>query len=389
MTAAAPATACGARMGLGPFRLGLLVSDGSRMPRANDLLRPLWAFCSRIVAKASSHQIDYLLEENRILKQALGKRRLVFTDEQRIRLAEKAKALGPAVLKRLATIVTPDTLLAWHRRLVAAKWTNPPPPRRRVGRPRKPWEVRELVLRIARENSWWGLTSIQGRVAVLRHMIARSTISSILKEHGLTPDTRRPTTWRQFLKQRAATLAATDFFTTEVWTLTGLKTVFTLFAIDVKTRAVEILGSTSNPDERFMAQIARNITGVASGFWTGKTMLLMDRDRKFTTAFRAHLEAAGIACLQTPARAPNANAFAERFVRSIKSECLDRLILIGEDSLQRALREYSIYYNRERNHQGIGNQLIAPRAEDLAGTGAVQRRGRLGGMLNFYRRKAG
>ena len=101
------------------------------------------------------------------------------------------------------------------------------------------------------------------------------------------------------------------------------------------------------------------------------------------------LGAAGIQCILTPPRAPNANAFAERFVRSIKSECLDRLILIGEDSLQRALREYSAYYNRERNHQGIGNQLIAPRAEDLAGTGAVQRRGRLGGMLNFYRRKAG
>ena len=359
------------------------------MPRHKDLLRPFMALCRSIVSEGSRREIDYLLEENRILKQALGKRRLLFTDEQRIRLAEKAKALGPAMLQRLATIVTPDTLLAWHRRLVAAKWTNPTPPRCRPGRPRKPWEVRELVLRIARENSWWGLTSIQGRVAVLRHLIARSTIRNILKEHGLTPDTRRHTPWRQFLKQQAATLAATDFFTTEVWTITGLKTVFTLFAIDVKTRAVEILGSTSNPDERFMAQIARNITGVAEGFWASKTMLLMDRDRKFSTAFKACLGAAGIHCILTPPRAPNANAFAERFVRSIKSECLDRLILIGEDSLQRALREYSAYYNRERNHQGLGNELIAPRAEDLAGTGAVQRRGRLGGMLNFYRRKAG
>ncbi|MGE3173056.1 MAG: integrase core domain-containing protein [Planctomycetota bacterium] len=195
------------------------------------------------------------------------------------------------------------------------------------------------------------------------------------------------TTWRQFLRQQSAVLAATDFFTTEVWTLTGLRTFYTLFAIDLKTRAVELLGTTANPDEGFMAQVARNITGVAGGFWAAKTMLIMDRDTKFSEAFRTALLRGGIKSLVTPARAPNANAHAERFVRSIKDECLRRVVLVGEESLHRALREYVTWYNRERNHQGIGNALIDPCPSDVGGTGRVVRRSRLGGLLNFYRRK--
>lgn len=331
--------------------------------------------------------MEYLREENRVLRAALGKRRLVLSDAQRRRLAAKAKALGRGALQRLATIVTPDTLMRWHRDLVAAKWTQPA--RRRPGRPRKPAEICELVVRVARENPRWGLTSIKGRLENLGHSVCAATIRRILKEHGLPPAGERMTTWRQFVRQQAAVLAATDFFTTEVWTLTGLRTFYTLFAIDLQTRAVEILGTTANPDDGFMAQVARNITGVARGWWAKKTTLIMDRDTKYSAAFREALARGGIRSLHTPARAPNANAHAERFVRSIKEECLRRVVLIGEDSLHRALAEYVAYYNRERNHQGIENALIDPRPGDLGGRGPVQRRSRLGGLLNFYRRRAG
>jgi transposase InsO family protein len=344
----------------------------------------LW--CSRILNGVARREIEYLREENRALRKALGRRRLVLTDARRRRLAAKAKVLGRGALQRLATIVSPDTLLRWHRELVAAKWTQPA--RRRPGRPRKPQDICELVLRLARENPGWGLTSIQGRLENLGHSICPTTIRRILNEHGIPPAGERMTTWRQFVRQQSAVLAATDFFTTEVWTMAGLQTLYVLFGIDLQTRAVEILGTTSNPDEGFMAQVARNITGVACGWWARKTMLIMDRDTKFSMAFRAALARSGIQSIVTPARAPNANAHAERFVRSIKDECLRRVVLVGEDSLRRALREYAAYYNRERNHQGIGNELIDPRPGDLDGRGPVERRSRLGGLLNFYRRKA-
>jgi transposase InsO family protein len=342
-------------------------------------------WCSRVLNNVARSEIEYLREENRVLKAAFGKRRLVLTDAQRRRLAAKAKLLGLRSLQRIATIVTPDTLLRWHRQLVAAKWTQSV--RRRPGRPRKPWEVCALVLRFARENPTWGLTSIQGRLGNVGHRICPATIRRILTDHGLPPAGEGTSSWRQFVRQQSAVLAAADF-TTEVWTLGGLRTFYTLFAIDLKTRAVEILGTTANPDERFMAQVARNITGVASGWWANKTMLITDRDTKFTDAFRAALLRSGISSILTPRRAPNANAYAERFVRSIKRECLRRVVLIGEESLRRALREYVAYYNRERNHQGVGNTLIDPRPGDLGGRGAVERRSRLGGLLNFYRRKA-
>jgi transposase InsO family protein len=210
----------------------------------------------------------------------------------------------------------------------------------------------------------------------------------VLAANGIAPAPERPMTWRAFLRSHAEVIAAVDFFTTEVWTTRGLVTCYTLFAIDLRTRVVEMLGSTLHPDGAFMAQVARNIIDPIDGFLRKKRYLLADRDTKFTARFRAILEQGGVHCLRLPVAAPNSNAYAERFVRSIKSECLDRLILIGEGSLHRALREYVAHYNRERNHQGVGNRLLQPDPGTLGATGPVECRKRLGGLLRYYFRRA-
>jgi transposase InsO family protein len=353
-----------------------------------DVLKPLHLLLhwySELKCHELRKRLDYQDAQLRVLREALGKKRLRFTPEQRRLLAAKAAALGRKVLRSMTTIVTPDTLMAWHRKLIAEKWTHP----RRVGRPRKSAELCALVVRVAKENATWGIKRIEGVLRNLDYRISRTTIGRILAERGIPLVPERLTSWRQFVRSHAATIAAMDFFTTEVWTWTGLQTWYTLFAIDHQTRAVQVLGTTPHPDGSFMAQVARNITSVLEGWWRNKTMVLFDRDTKFTAQFRRILEHAGLQCIPLPPRAPDANAIAERFVRSIKSECLDRLIPFGVESLHRALREYLAHYNGERNHQGIGNELIAPRLGDVGGRGRVVVRRRLGGLLNFYRRKAG
>ncbi len=331
--------------------------------------------------------IDYLIEENRVLKDQLAGQRLRFTDEQRIRLAVKAKVLGRRVLNELETLVTPDTLLAWHRKLIAKKWTYA---RKGPGRPCVTQEITDLVLRMARENISWGYDRIQGALSNLGHIIAPNTVKNILKRHGIDPAPERGkhTSWKTFLKSHWDVMAATDFFTVEVWAPRGLVTYYVLFIIDLSTRFVHIAGVTTAPNGAFMKQVARNLTDVSDGFLLNSRYLIMDRDTKYTDAFRDHLDREGVKPVRCPARAPNCNAFAERFVRSIKDECLDRMILFGEASLRRALREYVAHYHSERNHQGVGNQLLQPVATVSSTDEPIQCRERLGGMLNFYYREA-
>jgi transposase InsO family protein len=317
--------------------------------------------------------IDYLIEENRVLKEQVEGNRRRFTDEQRIQLAMKAKALGRQLLGEIATIVTPDTLLAWHRKLIAQKWTYA---RKGVGRPRVAQEITELVLRIAAENASWGYDRIQGALANLGHIIAPNTVKNILKRHGIepAPEREKHTSWKNFLKAHWDVMAATDFFAVEVWTPRGLKTYYVLFIIHLSTRSAHIAGVTTTPNGAFMKQVARNLTDVGDGFLLDSRYLIMDRDTKYATDFRGHLDREGVKPVRCPARAPNCNAFAERFVRSIKDECLDRVILFGETSLRRALREYVAHYHTERNHQGVGNRLLKPLATVSPANGPVQAR---------------
>src|SRR5450759_4316968 len=294
------------------------------------------------------HQLDvieYLQEENRVLKERLGGRRIRLTDAERCRLARKAHALGRKVLNELDTLVTPDTLLRWYREMVACKWNYSH--RRGPGRPRVMQRIVNLVLRMALENRSWGYRRIQGAMANLGHEVGRSTIANILREYGVDPAPERDKhmPWSTFLRAHRECLVATDFLTLEVCTIRALVTRYVLFFIDIVNRAVKIAAITPHPDSRWMRQIARNLTDPNDGFLRGKRYLILDRDTKYSDAFRSVLVREGIQVVRLPARSPNLNAFAERFVRSIKEECLDGMVMVGESSLRRATSPFVFHYH--------------------------------------------
>jgi putative transposase len=292
--------------------------------------------------------LAYLIKENRVLRRQLGGRRLRLTDDDRRQLAARAYQLGRQVLRGVATIVTPDALLRWHRRLIARKWTYAKEGTSRRG---VLAEIRHLVRRMAEENPTWGYTRIQGALKNVGHRVGRSTISRILRTSGIPPVPERSTSWQTFLRAHWGAIAGADFFTTEVWTWRGLVTFYTVFVIELASRRVQILGSTPHPDEAFMRQVARTLTQADSQVYR---VLICDRDAKWSAPVRARLEEGGLRVIQTPHRAPNCNAHAERFVRSIKEECLDRLIPFGERHFRRAVAEFVAHYQCERNHQGLG-----------------------------------
>ena len=240
---------------------------------------------------------------------------------------------------------------------------------------------------MAEENQTWGYTPIQGALKNVGHCVGRSTIRRILKAAGLPPVPHRPTSWQTFLKAHWGVIAAADFFTTEVWTWRGLVTYYTVFVMDLASRRVQIVGSTPNPNEFFMHQVSRTLTAADAGLLRRHRVLICDRDRKWSQDVRRLLGDSGIRVVLTPVRAPNANAYAERFVRSIKEECLDRLIPIGERHFCRAVREFVAHYHGKRNHRGLQNRLITGAAAIGTGRG-VRRRLRLGGLLNYYERAA-
>ena len=334
------------------------------------------------------YAIEYLREENRVLREQLGTRRLRFTDDQRRRLAAKAKLVGRRLLNDIADLVTPDTLLAWHRKLISQKYDGSA--KRGPGRPRTIDEIETLVVRMAQENRDWGYRRILGAISNLGHNLARGTVANILKKHGIepAPERIRKTTWKEFLTRHWELIVAADFFTVEVWTRRGLQRYIVLFFIELSTRRVEIAGVASVANGLWMNQIARNISDTVDGLLTGKRYLIHDRDPLFTQDFLNILGVSGVKSVKLPPRTPNLNAYAERFVRTIKESCLDRLILFGEDSLRKSVQEFTAHYHTERNHQGLANRLILPDAAQVGSTGEVQRRERLGGMLNYYYRAA-
>ena len=334
------------------------------------------------------HVIHYLMEENRVLREQIGSRRLRFTEDQRRRLAGKAKRLGRKLLHEIATIVTPETLLAWHRRLIAKKYDGSA--NRGPGRPRTTDEITALVTRLAEENRGWGYRRIQGALSNLGHMLAFKTIGNILKKHGIepAPERSRKTTWREFLTRHWDQIVASDFFTIEVWTAKGLQRYLVLFFMELCTRRVEIAGVATNANGLWMTQIARNLTDEVDGFFKGKRYLIHDRDPLYTQEFVAMLKDVGIESVKLPPRSPNLNAYAERFVRSIKEECLEQMIVFGEDSLRNSIHSFVEHYHLERNHQGLENRVIMPAKEKVNTAARIERRERLGGLLNYYYRAA-
>lgn len=353
---------------------------------------PLLSFLLMVVAGwVHRHQlivIEFLQAENRLLKQKLRGKRIRFTDPERALLARKAKAVGRKALLELDTLVSPDTLLRWHRQLVAQKWTFVH--RRGPGRPRIMHEISELILRMARENPSWGYTRIQGALSNLNHRVGRGTIANVLKRSGIEPSPERGkrTQWSTFLKAHWKALSAADFLTVEVWTSRGLITHYLLFVMSLANRVVTIAGITTRPDEAWILQTGRNLTDTENGALRAKQYLIVDRDTKYTAQFRRLIRDSGTKVIRLPPRSPNLNAHCERFVRSIKDECLNRMIFVGQASLRRAVYEYVEHYHCERNHQGLKNRLLRLPNATTAEGGSVRRRDRLGGVLNFYYREA-
>jgi putative transposase len=235
-----------------------------------------------------------------------------------------------------------------------------------------------------------GISEDSRRHSNLGHSLARGTIANILEKHGIepAPDRIRKTTWKEFLSRHWELIVAADFFTVEVWTRRGLQRYIALFFLELSTRRVEVAGIATLANGLWMSQIARNISDSGEGLLAGKRYLIHDRDPLFTAEFLEILADSGVKSMRLPPRSPNLNAYAERFVRTIKESCLDRMILFGEDALRKSVQEFTAHYHLERNHQGLGNRLILPDSAHVGTTGEIRRRERLGGMLNYYYREA-
>jgi transposase len=353
------------------------------------------AMIAYAINQRMARQLDYLQEEVRVLKEALaaatGKTRIDFSAGQRRRLALKGKELTAEERRACCQIVRPETILAWFRQLAAKKYDSSKAPK--VGRPGKVADVRELVLELARDNPGWGYTRIRDALRGLKIEIGRTTVATILAEAGIepAPERNRKRSWGSFLKSHWETLYACDFFSVETLGMFGTVRYMVFFAMELKSRAVQIAGVHIAPDGDWMRQIARNLLDPVDGFLRNATYLIHDRDPVFTEAWTALLASGGVKCVPIPAHSPNCNPHAERFVKTIRNECLDQFVIFSERHLRHLIKEFGEHYLTERHHQGIGNQIIRPKpppSNDNATLGVVGCRSRLGGLLRYYSREA-
>jgi transposase InsO family protein len=360
-------------------------AEGARLMDWKTLL----AYITGTVDQELLVRNEYLVTGNRILRnQITGRVRL--SDGERKALAKIGQKLGKQALKDVATIVKPDTILAWHRKLIAQKFDSSPQ-RQSPGRPKIDSDLEALIIRMAQENRSWSYDRIVGAMENLGYTVSDQTVGNVLKRHGLppAPERKTTTTWTEFIRTHLDVLVATDFFTAEVWTLGGLVTYYVLFFIHLGSRRIHVAGITPHPNAAWMVQVARNVTMEAWGLLSPGQYLIHDRDTKFCAAFRHIIDDAGVERVVLPPRSPNLNAYAERWIRSVKDEALSRLILFGERSLRHALQEYMEHYHHECNHQGKDNVLLFPcSGQGHKGEGLVQCRERLGGLLKYYDRDA-
>lgn len=284
-----------------------------------------------------------------------------------------------------AFFVTPQTLLRWHRQLVAHRWTYP---HRRPGRPSVDDEVRQLILRLARENGHWGYVRIVGELRKLGISVSATLVRNVLARAGIPPAPERAgPSWRSFLREHAETVLACDFFTVDtVW----LRRLYVLFFVSIGTRRVEYLACTSNPSAAWMAQQARNLLIDLDDRGKRVRFLIHDRDTKFSRAFDGIVQSEGISIIRTPVRAPNANAYAERWVGSVRRECLDRMLILGRRQLEHVLRVYVRHFNQQRPHRALelrppdNCEGIDSPPTAMARTPQIRRRDLLGGLVHEY-----
>jgi transposase len=329
---------------------------------------------------AKDVEIAVLRHQLEVLRRQV--KRPEFRPADRAALAVLSRALPRA--RWSAFLVTPGTILRWHRRLVARKWTQPYP---RCGRPPLGEQVVALILRLARENPRWGYRRIQGELKKLGVSVSATTIRSVLRGNGLRPAPRRASvTWRAFLRAQASSIMAIDFFTVETVRLT---TLYVLFAIELRTRQVRLVGVTRHPNGPWVVQRARECSMERPEGAVAPQFLIRDRDSKFTSAFDDVFAADGIQVITTPVQAPNANAFAERWVRTVRQEWLDWVLVWGRRHLERVLAEYVRHYNDQRPHRGVAlrpprstyseSSAGAARSPVLSGGGTG-----LGGLIHEY-----
>jgi len=355
----------------------------------------LWA---KLLRHLNESVNDSLIIQNQLLKAQIRelqrhlppKKRFIFSEFCKLEMAHLAKQLSRESLEDACLIVRPSTLLRWYRALIASKFDGA---KNRVypGRPRIRPENEQLILEIASKNMGWGAKRIQGALAHIGITLSHQTILNVLARNGFHPSPSREgrDSWSTFIKTHMNVTVATDFFSQEVLTIKGLVTYYILFFIDLGTRQVKIAGITNHPNEEWMLQMARNMTMDGESFYAQTKYLIHDRDTKYCTSFRRTLHQAGIEPIKLPVLSPNLNAYAERWVRSVKMECLNHLILVGKGSLERALSQYTEHYNCERTHQGLGNQTPEVRLISANSPSAeICHRERLGGLLSYYYRAA-
>ena len=350
----------------------------------------LLAMLAGWINRQQQEVIEYLKAENHILRdellKATGKKRIILNDSQRRRLAILGKKLGRKLLGEICCAFSPDTLMRWHRRLIACKYDGSKN-RGKGGRPRISDYLRQLIIDMAKDNKHLGGKTLHGYLKYMGLKVSPSTINRILREHGIEPCPNRPekTSWNEFIRAEWESLAAIDFFTTEIYTIKGLVRYMVLVVIDYKTRKVEIAGVIPQAHGSWMKQIARNLTDPIDGFLKNKKFLVHDWDTLFTEDFKSILRAGGVKCVKTTVASPNMTPYVERFIRSIKHECLNKMLILGERHLRYVVNEYMEHYHTERPHQGIGNNIITPLPQ---GDGKIVCQERLGGLLKSYRRAA-
>ena len=320
-----------------------------------------------------------LRHELSVLRHSVKKPRLKTLD--RVILSALAMRLPRSSWGSL--IVRPETVLGWHRALIRRKWAAYGR-RGRPGRPRMPKECRELILRLAKENLGWGYIRIQGELLKLGHVVSPTAIRNLLRRHGIPAAPRRSRlSWRQFLRAQAAAIVATDYFTVDIW---NLKRLYLLFFMELGRRRIVSFGVTANPDQAWVTQQVRNLSWRIQDLGLPIQFLICDHDKKFPSVLEQVLTADGVRVIRTPIQAPVANCYAERWVGSVRRECLDWLIILGRRHLERVLSEYVDHYNGARPHRGL--QLHAPNGEFKAvpARGEVECHSRLGGLLHEYSR---
>jgi putative transposase len=283
-------------------------------------------------------------------------------------------------------IVRPATLLRWHRELVARKWTYPHRSRSTGGRPPMSVVVRELVVRLVRENSTWGHRRIHGELIGLDYKVSAASVWNILHRAGFdpAPDHRGPT-WREFCRMQAKTMLACDFAHVDT---VLLRRIYVFFVIEIGTRRVHLLGVTRHPNSAWVTQQARNFLASLDERVDEFRFLIRDRDAKFAVSFDAIFASEGIKVLKTPPQAPRANAFAERWIGTLRRECLDRTLIFGERHLLDVLREYTTHYNMHRPHRSLGQRPPERGTTLHVAQGAIKRKEVLGGLINEYQRVA-